>query len=276
MSINIVTEPGTGAPITAADYNAQNTLISANQVPMLSILTDWESTTTAPLLKQNSYIRYAGNTYQVQTADEAISGSPAAGINYIALTLSGTVLTAAWVTVTTGYSFNPAYGGIYNSDATPKMLLMDICYLDGTLYYRGMSPGTDHNSYVLSNGKYTTSGGMYISGEETHVGYEKHSGSEVHSGGEIHNGEAIFFNDINMYEKLLPRRGFDEIHTNIVAAGNYFTLPTGVWLISSYSNCMYSYVGTSSNSSLAFSDGTARVYNNNANNTMTLYWRRVG
>lgn len=151
MAINLVVEPGTGTPIDSSDYNAQNNLISACEVPRGSILDDWTATSAEPLIKQGTYISHAGNTYQVDTADEEISGSCSSGLNYIVLTLSGTVITAAWATSIYGYSWNPAYGGYY--DTSGNQALLDACYLDGTAYHRvrGLN---GFNIYYTANGRF--------------------------------------------------------------------------------------------------------------------------
>ena len=156
MAINILTEPAD--PPGSGDYTRDQAIQHSNETPMLSILSDWELTAAAPLAKQGAFIRHAGNTFQVQTADEAISGSPAAGLNYIIATEAAGVITLAWATATTGYTFNPAYGGMYNVGGS--QLLRDVCYLSGTAYNRGSSKGESHNYIILSNGEIITLAGL--------------------------------------------------------------------------------------------------------------------
>ena len=148
MAINILTEP-TDPPI-AGDFTLDQAIQHAAETPQLSILTTWESTGAAPAAKQGAFIRHAGNTFQVQSSDEAISGSVTAGLNYIIATETAGVITLAWATTLTGYSYNPAYGGIYNVGGSQA--LKDICFLDGADYVRGVGAGKDFNTYYLANG----------------------------------------------------------------------------------------------------------------------------
>lgn len=160
MAINILTEPQN--PPIAGDYTLDQAIQHAAEVPQLSILTGWETTAAAPAAKQGAFIRHAGNTFQVQGSDESISGSPASGINYIRATEAAGVITLAWVTSTTGYAYNAAYGGIYNGSG--QQLLRDVCYLDGALYIRGVCQGMDFNSYVLANGGYSVGDDLTVTG----------------------------------------------------------------------------------------------------------------
>ena len=148
MAINILTEPQD--PPISGDYTKDQNIQHSNEVPMLSILSDWESVAAEPLAKQGAFIRHAGNTFQVQGGDEVISGTPAQGLNYIIATESGGVITLAWATSISGYSYNPAYGGIYNGAG--QQVLRDLCFLEGSDYIRGVAFGEDYNSYRLADG----------------------------------------------------------------------------------------------------------------------------
>ena len=156
MAINILTEP-TDPPI-AGDFTLDQAIQHAAETPQLSILTTWESTGAAPAAKQGAFIRHAGNTFQVQSSDEAISGSVTAGLNYIIATETAGVITLAWATTLTGYSYNPAYGGIY--DSSGKHALRDVCYLDGASYTRGLAIGNDLNNISLANGNISLANGI--------------------------------------------------------------------------------------------------------------------
>lgn len=235
MAITLVASPTTGAPITASDYSLQNALIAANEVPDLSFLTDWELVAAQPLLKKGVYIYHAGNTYVVDTADEAISGTPAAGTNYIEITLSGSTLTAAFVTSTTGYTYNPAYGGIYNG--TGKQLLPDICYLDGSDYIRGRCFGMDYNFIHLASGdflltQFNTRGGNLTTG-----------GGDIDTGGgDLDLGAGYIGSDAFDIGKA-PSTG-----TWSVSFPTSFIIPKGVYSFLSISG---------SNIRVLFYDGTA-------------------
>ena len=175
MAINLVEEPSTTAPIDSDDWAAMYNNMMAGAVPLGSILTDWTSTSEAPSLGQGGFIRYEGNLYQVQDEDEAISGSVSSGLNYIVMTLSGTTLTAAWGTDKSDYSWDPAYGGMYNSDDVRDMLLPDMCYLSSSTYYRGYSVAAGNKAYVMGNGSIVTtnqlsSNSLYVSGDGTFGG----------------------------------------------------------------------------------------------------------
>lgn len=168
MAINKVPEPQPAAPkIDDTSYNAQNNLIGINEIPERSKLDNWGQTATEPVIKQGTYIYMSGNTYAVETSDEAISGSPSPGINYIELTITGTVITAAWITDVSSYSFNPQQGGFYNG---LKMVMPDICYLDGTDYNRGVSINNSLNNYVIADGSVSYAGGLNTRGSDINTG----------------------------------------------------------------------------------------------------------
>lgn len=137
MAITKITPPSATTPILAGQYTQQNKKINANtegHAPDDFVLTDLVSTVAAPLIGIGCYIRHAGNSYQVDTADEAISGSVSAGLNYVKLTVSGSVLLASWVTSFSGHLYNEAYGGWYAGTTT--QILPQGVYLDGTTYNR--------------------------------------------------------------------------------------------------------------------------------------------
>lgn len=146
MAINILVEPQN--PPIAGDYTLDQAIQQACETPAGTILTLWEDTVSVPAAQQTSFIRHAGNTFQVQGSNESISGSLTAGINYIEATESAGVITLAWVTSTTGYAYNQAYGGIYNGAG--KQLLRDVCILSGSLYNRGFSYGHDFDDIYIS------------------------------------------------------------------------------------------------------------------------------
>lgn len=157
MAINILTEP-TDPPVSG-DFTRDQAIQHSNEVPNLSILNLWGSTASAPSAKQGAYIRHAGNTFQVQGSDETISGSPAAGVNYIIATESAGVITLAWATSLTGYAYNPAYGGIYNGSVA--QVLRDVCFLDGTSYVRGFSNGHDFSQITYAGRSFLPVGFVY-------------------------------------------------------------------------------------------------------------------
>lgn len=134
MAINIIDQPGTTAPIGNTDYTQQNKLALAALAMNDEILTDWGTVLAEPLIEQGTYIFHSGNTYLVESADEPVSGTPAAGINYLILTPSGDTLVASWAQSLSGYAYNPAFKGMYNGTS---MAHRSMLYLDGTDYRRG-------------------------------------------------------------------------------------------------------------------------------------------
>lgn len=168
MAINLLLQPSSGASSDNADYTKQNVLINSKREIGRSILTDWESEVAAPSAGVGTFIREAGGVYQVQGTDENISGSPAAGINYIKTTVVGSVMTLEWVTVTTGYTYNEAFAGVYNGSG--NQLLTDICYKDGTAFKRGRGNGMDFNTYILADGSVIYSGGLSTNGGDIDTG----------------------------------------------------------------------------------------------------------
>jgi len=238
MAINILTEP-TDPPI-AGDFTLDQAIQHAAETPQLSILTTWESTGAAPAAKQGAFIRHAGNTFQVQASDEAISGSVTAGLNYVIATESAGVITLAWATTLAGYSYNPAYAGIY--DSSGNQALRDLCYLDGSDYLRGMSFGEDFNTVYLADGSIVLNGGITMAG----VILPSTKGSV-----------ASFSLGVNA--------------TRVFARG--------IWLVTKNSSGYYqSGIGggdTAFQSCTLFSDGTV-VFQNKSTFTQTYYYRQIG
>ena len=134
MSINILTEPAN--PPISGDFTRDQAIQQACETPNRSILTDWEDKTAEPEAKEGAYIRHAGNTFQVQTGDESISGTMTTGINYIIATESSGVITLAWASSLSGYTYNPAYGGFY--DSSDNQALADVCFYVDSEYTRGL------------------------------------------------------------------------------------------------------------------------------------------
>jgi len=258
MAINILTEP-TDPPI-AGDFTLDQAIQHAAETPQLSILTTWESTGAAPAAKQGVFIRHAANTFQVQGSDEAISGSVTAGLNYIIATETAGVITLAWATTLTGYSYNPAYGGIY--DSSGNQALRDLCYLDGTDYNRGMSYGQDFNSYRLANGNVKLIeilGGVSIGGATDLKGAlllseSTSEGSEVVAGG----GEWI-----------IPR-GLYSITTNFANIARSQIYVNGFWrLTETIDSGTYGRPGVQ-----IYSDGSNSKIRIDGGSGVTIYWRK--
>lgn len=225
MAITLVTTPDPSAPYTAADYGYQNGLIIANEVPMLSVLDNWELVASEPVIKSGTYIRHANSTY-LTSGDETISGTPAAGYNYIEITLTGSTLTAAWVTSVSGYTFNQASGGIYNGAG--KQLLPDICYLDGASYIRGRCMGMDYNFVYLASGNFLLSSGFNTLGANIDT-----SGGDIDtSNGDIEIGTG----NINIGSGQLTIDGDNfpsapSIGSTSISAGSNWVVPKGIYFI---------------------------------------------
>ena len=103
-------------------------------------------------------------------------------MNYIIATETAGVITLAGATTLTGYSYKPAYGGIYNAGG--PQALKDICFLDGADYLRGMSFGEDFNYVRLANGNVIATGGINFTSDITISG-------DIIIGNYITHGKAI-------------------------------------------------------------------------------------
>ena len=127
MSIDLLPEPTGGAPLGVADYNYQNALQQAlhGMGSHNDILTEWD-TTTEPEIAVGARFVHDGGLYECQTADEAIGGAPDDGHVYIKVVEAVGVITATFVNVDTGYTFDPIKGGFYHADGSqllPYILL---------------------------------------------------------------------------------------------------------------------------------------------------------
>jgi hypothetical protein len=268
MAINILTEPAN--PPIAGDYTLDQAIQHAAEVPQLSILSGWETVGAAPVAKQGAFIRHAGNTFQVQSADETISGTVTAGINYIRATETAGVIALAWVTSLTGYAYNPAYGGIYNGSG--QQILRDITLLEVTDYIRGMSFGEDFNYIRLANGS------VYIDGAITFPTDLTVDGTLTSDS--VTSSSITSPTDLTIGSNILIGGSAGSISSFTLSSGNFFTIPQGIYLISRESTCWYGFrdLGGGDRYQLAttvFSDGTSRYYWYGVG-SFTFYYRRIG
>ena len=288
MAINILTEPQD--PPISGDFTRDQAIQRSNETPMVSILTDWESTASAPLAKQGAFIRHAANTFQVQSSDEAISGSVTAGLNYIIATESAGVITLAWATTLAGYSYNPAYGGVY--DSSGNQALRDLCYLDGSDYLRGMSSGEDINTYYLANGT-MFAGYNIIGGNDLFVGHNLTAGYNIIGENDLFAGHnliagnnLIVGNNLDVVNDLVVNGSFTpggSTSGNFSLGVTTWTIPRGVYSFSSPSSSSI-YVEINVNGwkrlgSIALA--TTQVMSDGINyrvsnlvGTQTVYWRK--
>jgi len=155
MAINLKTFPSGTAPYTGTAWqNMINNLLGAQLLsPGRQVLTDWTSTATGAQIAQGTYFMHAGSMYLTETSNETITGTIAAGINYIKFSVSGTTLTAAWTNSLTGFSYNPAYQGWYDSGG--DQLFFNGIYLDGTNYRRAVaSNNLTPYQWIIADGRF--------------------------------------------------------------------------------------------------------------------------
>jgi len=130
-TINLITQPTGGAPLSTNDYNYQNVDIGVLLNVLLNkslLLTEWD-TLTVPAITRYVYINHGGAIFQVQDSDYAITDPGVAdGRVYIKVERSGDVLEAEFTDDTTGYSWNYIYNGFYHADGS--QLLPYVLWLD--------------------------------------------------------------------------------------------------------------------------------------------------
>lgn len=120
-TIDLVTAPTGGAPLSTGDYNAQNNYLAAliaEKNKKTLHLTEWVASTTIPALKQGVYINHGGALFIVNSSDYVISGSPSDGLVYIKVYRSGDTLIAEFVNSITGYEWDYIFNGFYHSDGS--------------------------------------------------------------------------------------------------------------------------------------------------------------
>lgn len=150
-TIDLVTAPTGGAPLTTNDYDAQNNYIQAAINRLLADqlhLTNW-SNLSVPAVSQYVYIQHGGALFQVNNSNATISGSPSNGRVYVKLTRSGDVLTASFVNSASGYSWNYVYCGFYHSDGT--QLLPYVLYKNGSNYYKFTLKDSENKFDISAN-----------------------------------------------------------------------------------------------------------------------------
>ena len=154
VKIGVISDPAAVGDYTriVAHLNAFARQVSGNQF----ILTDDVPTALA----LGAYIQHGGVVYQVQTADEAISGTPADGTYYIKVAASGAVLVATWITDISGYSWSAIYNcltAVDESQLLPYMIVVSgtaTVYTKYKLEYFGQRFKGDLN--VAGNGVFGT------------------------------------------------------------------------------------------------------------------------
>jgi len=120
-------------PTVVSDYQAQNAHLQAmiNKANGSMGVLKQTSLSTIPTIAQGGYISMGGTLYVVDTSDYTILGSLSAGLNYIALAVSGDNLTATWIQDISAYSWNAVYN--YYTNGTNALLPYVIKY--DTNYY---------------------------------------------------------------------------------------------------------------------------------------------
>jgi hypothetical protein len=148
-TINLITQPTGGAPLSTDDYNYQNvdigTLLNILDRKQLQ-LTEWD-TITVPALARYVYINHGGAIFQVQDSDYAITdpGGLADGRLYIKVERSGDELDAEFVDDATGYSWNFVYNGFYHADGS-QLLPYVLWLVSGTDFYKfELNSGNDNH-----------------------------------------------------------------------------------------------------------------------------------
>lgn len=250
MPINLITAPTGGAPLTTADYNAQNIYI---QALMLSKdkstlhLTEWDSA-TVPALSENVYINHGGALFQVQDSDYAITGSPSDGRVYVKIERSGDTLISEFVNSASGYSWNYVYSGFYHADGSQL------------LPYVLVKSGANYLKYRLSE-----FGDNYdISDDSVNIGYDLTVGNYLTVTDTVVSWKASV-------ENLELRNGTGGGWT--IAPLTSFVIPAGTYIIAASQVFLQVFWGAAWRhdssghfvSGMVFSDGTnMRLYNPNA------------
>jgi hypothetical protein len=151
-TINLITQPTGGAPLSTNDYNYQNVdigiLINILDRKQLH-LTEWD-TLTVPALARYVYINHGGAIFQVQDSDYAITDPGVAdGRIYIKVERSGDMLDAEFTDDATGYSWNFVYNGFYHADGS--QLLPYVLYRDTADYWKFTLEGSVNKYDIEAN-----------------------------------------------------------------------------------------------------------------------------
>ena len=119
MAITKLISPNTSVPVVEGDWalamaqmTALKTIMSGNQM----VLTEWINTTTVPKLALGAYLHHLGSVYVVDTEAFAIEAPVTNDTYFIRLAVDGESLAVTFITDISGYSWNPAYNGMYHND----------------------------------------------------------------------------------------------------------------------------------------------------------------
>jgi len=132
---DLITAPTGGAPLSTADYDAQNNYITAAINRLLADqlhLTEWD-TLTVPDISNSVYVEHGGALFQVTGGDLAITGAPNNGRVYVKVVRTANALDFSFVNSAAGYTWNYVYNGFYSGS---DQLLPYVLYKDGTDYYK--------------------------------------------------------------------------------------------------------------------------------------------
>jgi len=135
MAIPLQTPPTGGAPITDADYDYQNNILTTFLNELNSkqlLLTEWD-TLTEPEIASGVNIQHGGARYRA-TSNTAITGAPANGRVYIKIAVSGSAIVASFVNSAAGYTWSYIYNGFYHADES--QLLPYVLWKDTADYYK--------------------------------------------------------------------------------------------------------------------------------------------
>jgi hypothetical protein len=166
VKIGVMSDPSAEGDYTRliAHLNAFARQVSGNQF----ILTQTAGT-GLPALALGAYIQHGGVVYQVQTADEAISGTPADGTYYIKVAASGEVLVATWITDISGYTWNAIYNCLTAVDEPQLLPYMVVVSGTATVYTKYRLEVFDMAHSAIKCSTITASGA--ISGATIDTGY---------------------------------------------------------------------------------------------------------
>lgn len=260
MAINLITQPGATVPYSGSDYIQQNLLINAALAQGDEVLTDWAESTAAPAIKQGVYFYHSGNSYQVQDSDSSISGTPVSGANYIGLAESGGVLTASYVTDISGYTWNPAYNGLYDGTT---LIIRAVTYLIGSAYHRGLGADKSQSGiFILSDGSLVTALATITSLSATTGGF---SGAITAATGTFSNSVTVT-NSISCKDGLFTGASLGEFDSGLFSGADLYSFFSSY--LSVGESCLVSGAGgaITSNAAYLFTKATLNA------TTTTLYY----
>ncbi len=192
VKIGVMTDPPEAGDYTRliSHLNAYARSVSGNQF----VLTD----DAPPKLALGAYLQHGGVVYQVQSAAEAISGSPGDGSLYVKIEADGDVLVASWITDISGYSWSAVYNYLVAGDESQVLPYVVVKASAVYTKYRLEKQGLSIGGNLVVIGDATIGGTLGVTGALSALTIETgHGANELYAmNQDVETTDDVIFNSV--------------------------------------------------------------------------------